>query len=119
MYFFEFLDDILTILPENRDIYESKITFQTIKQANPTTIIKVWYKYIYEPYKHIISEGDIRYFIEKNYQQDVSSLKNSQKIMNVIDTLRNPIASMNDTNKDCCMQYIQRLSKLSEIYNSF
>jgi hypothetical protein len=114
--FFEFIDDILTILPENRDIYESKLTFQTIKQANPTTIIKLWFTHIYKPYQQMIDNGDLAYFIYKNYQEDVSSLKHSDKVIKIIETLRNPISNMSNTNKDICMVYIRNLSKLSEIY---
>ena len=35
-HFFEFIDDIIRILPENVDIKSSRILFELTKKANPT-----------------------------------------------------------------------------------
>ena len=48
-HLFEFLDDIIRIFPDNLDIQTAKTSFQAIKQANPTIIIKTWYQHIYMP----------------------------------------------------------------------
>jgi hypothetical protein len=115
-HFFEFIDDIIGIFPENKDIRESKVTFETFKRANPTAIIKVWYQYIFLPYSTIIETGDVAFFIEKDYKDDLSILKNAKDILKVIDKIRNPIKEMDETNKAHCMKYIQNLSKLSKFY---
>jgi hypothetical protein len=41
---FDFLDDIISIMPDNHELVKSKVYFTTLKQANPTLIIKIWYK---------------------------------------------------------------------------
>lgn len=118
-HFFEFINDIIDIFPENNEIREAKVTFETFKRANPTSIIKVWFQYVYTPYATVIDAGDISFFMEKDYSEDLSMLSNSKDIMKVIDKIRNPIKNMSDVNKEHCQKYIQNLSKLSSVYNRF
>ena len=117
-HFFEFLDDILAIFPENVDIQVSKTSFETIKRANPTAILKAWFTYVYYPYKLAIDEGNIQFFFDKNYEEDLSILSNAKDIMSVINTLRGPIKMMSLTSQANTMKYIQNLSKLSQLYSS-
>jgi hypothetical protein len=116
-HLFEFLDDVIRIFPDNLDIQTAKTSFQTIKRANPTAIVKVWYNFIYAPYRDIIDSGNITFFFEKDYSQDLAVLQNSGEIMKIVDTLRGPVSNMNETEKDFTMKYLQNLSKLSMLYN--
>ena len=115
-HFFDFLDDIITIFPENKDIVIAKTSFDTIKRANPSAILKAWFTYVYSPYKDVIDNGNITFFFEKDYGGDLANLSNSNDIMKMIDKIREPIRSMSDLNKEHSMKYIQNLSKLSMIY---
>ena len=117
-HFFEFLEDILRIFPENTDIIGAKKSFEMIKRANPTSIIKVWYSHIYTPYSNVIDSGNISFFFDKDYQSDLSNLSNASSIMKVIDSIRDPIRAMSDTNKEHSAKYIKNLSKLSAIYSN-
>lgn len=116
--FFNFLDDISDIYPENPEITIARTSFETFKKFNPTIIIKVWYTYVYLPYIDVINTGNITFFFEKNYQDDLKYLANSKDIINVIDKIREPIRTMDDTNQQHSMKYIQNLSKLAASYNS-
>lgn len=115
-HFFDFLDDIIGIFPENTDIATAKKSFETIKRANPTAILKVWSQYVYSPYKAVIDAGNIEFFFEKDYGSDLNLLANSGEIMKIIDVIREPVRSMSETNKAHSMKYIQNLSKLSMLY---
>ena len=115
--FFAFLDDIIRIFPDNIDIATARKSFEAIKRANPTIIIKVWKSNVYSTYKASIDNGDIEFFINKDYAADLNSVANSQEVMSVIDTLRAPIREMDSVNKSHTMKYIQVLSKLSELYS--
>ena len=115
--FFALLDDILRIFPDNVDIAAGRKSFETIKRANPTIITKVWLTHVYTPYRQSINDGDIEYFINKDYGSDLNSVSNVQDVMKVIDTIREPIRSMDDVNKGHTIKYIQVLSKLSELYS--
>jgi hypothetical protein len=116
-HFFDFLDDIITIVPNNVDLPTSRDSFMTIKRANPTSIIKAWYLHIYTPYKNVINKGDITFFFDKDYYEDISHLSNVDNIMKIIDTLRTPIRDMGETNKEHSMKYIQNLTELSRVYS--
>jgi len=116
-HFFDFIDDIIRIFPENTELPKSKISFSTIKQANPTAMVKAWHKFIYLKYNDIIQQGDVSFFYEKDYSSDIGHLKNADKIMHTIDSLREPIKNMSDTNKAHAMKYIQNLTKLCIMYS--
>jgi hypothetical protein len=115
-HFFDFLDDVIDIVIGNEDLPASRDSFMNIKRANPTAIIKVWYSHIYAPYKDVIISGDINFFFDKDYYEDLGHLANSDNIMKIIDTLRNPIRDMGDVNKAHSMKYIQNLTELARAY---
>ena len=75
-HFFDFLEDIIRVFPDNQDIALAKTSFETIKKANPTIILKAWKTYVYTPYKEVIDNGDITFFLEKDYSNDLSILAN-------------------------------------------
>jgi hypothetical protein len=117
-HFVDFIDDIIKVIPENSDILAAKSFFEITKKANPTLIIKIWFSLIYSPYTTIIDSGDLEFFINKNYAEDLSTMQNSKEILKAIDSLRDPIRNMTETNKTHCLKYIQNLCKLSAVYNS-
>ena len=117
--FFDFLTDIITIFPNNVEIINAKKSFETIKRLNPTSIIKVWFSHVFIPYKDVITNGDLSFFLDKDYKQDLSNLSNSNDILKIIDTLRSQLKNMGETNQGHSMKYIQILSRLSEAYNDF
>ena len=118
-HFFDFIDDLISIFPNNNDLSLAKTTFDTIKKANPSAIVKAWLKFVYLPYENVINAGDISFFFDKDYSEDLLNVSNSNKILNIIDTFRTPIKEMGDVNKEHTTKYIQNLSKLSIMYNDF
>jgi len=116
--FFDFLTDIITIVPDNVDLINAKKSFETIKRLNPTAIIKVWFTHIFIPYKEVILSGDASFFLDKDYQKDLSILSNGNDILKIVNTLKNQLKNMGEVNQGHSMKYIQILSKLSEIHNS-
>ena len=116
--FFAFLQDIITIFPENKDIASAKKSFEMIKMANPSLLIKVWLNSIYTPYATEIDQGDIQFFFDKDYSKDLNKVANSGEVLRVIDTLREPVRQMSPTNKEHTAKYLQILSKLSNVYST-
>ena len=115
--FFSFLDDIIKVFPDKDELKIGKKSFETIKRANPTIIIKIWFSHVYSSYRESIDNGDVEYFIEKDYQEDLQSLANNGEVLKIINTLRQPISEMDEVNKQHTVKYLQVLSKLSELYN--
>jgi len=117
-HFMEFVSDIERVFPDDHDIVTSKNAFITIRKINPKLIIRVWSEYVVGKYRSEIESGNIDYFINKDYTQDVMDSPNSKKIIMGIDRLRNPVKEMDEENKNKSMGYIQNLTKLCTIYGN-
>lgn len=115
--FFDFISDLISVLPENPDVFAAQKTFQTIKQANPTAIMKFWFKYVQTPYGDNIERGEVSLFWEKDYSHDVRNLKHPDRVLEVIDTIRAPIKDMGSTNHAHVGSYLQKLCVLTRLYS--
>jgi tRNA A37 threonylcarbamoyladenosine dehydratase len=116
-HFVDFLNDIQSVFPNDSDIQASKTTLLAIKKINPRLIIKIWNEHIVKKYKNQILNGDLSFFIDKDYSDDLNDMDDASNIANKINKLREPIKNMGKENQDKCMKYIQNLTKLSELYN--
>ena len=114
-HFIEFITDVHLVFPEDVDILSAKNALTAIRKANPKMIVKIWNAFIVGKYKSEIKDGNLSFFINKDYSQDVSSAANSDKIMESIDRLRTPIKNMSPENQAKVMKYIQNLTKLAEL----
>ena len=115
-HFFEFIQDIIFIFPENTDLKATKTALEMLKRGNPTCIIKIWNANVYEKYKDVINNGDISFFFDKDYNADVSSMSNSGEIVKAIDKMREPVRNMSEESKSHSLKYMQNLCKLSCMY---
>ena len=112
-HFNEFVNDIQSVFPDDTDILTAKNALLAIRKANPKLIVRIWIKYVYNPYKEQIEAGNITFFLVKDYANDLARNDNSDKIMESIDRLRSPIKNMSAENQAKTMKYIQNLSKLA------
>ena len=114
-HFMEFLNDVQSVFPQDADVLTAKNALTAIRKANPKMIVKIWKAYIADKYRDQIAAGDIAFFLTKDYSGDVASASGSDKIMESIDRLREPIKNMGPDNQSKVMKYIQNLTKLSEL----
>ena len=116
-HFFQFLDDIIGFFPDNIDLITSREHFDTVKSANPTLLLKIWHKYIYTPYNDKIDAGDLNFFFEKDYANDLKNMQNNEKIIKVINSsLRDPLRLMDNTNMEKCKQHFQLVTRICARY---
>lgn len=115
-HFDEFVNDIVTIFPDNMDIRSAKSSIQLLRKANPKMLIGIWNSYISSKYSQQIDAGDISFFIDNDYTDDVSGMESSTQIMEAVDKLRQPIRDMGDDNREKTMKYIQNLKKICDLY---
>mgnify|MGYP001230486585 FL=1 len=108
----EFLDDVISILPDNLDIKTAKSFVEGLKKVNPKKIIISWYSYITVPYKSIIEAGDYDFFEKKNYDNEVYS-----EYIKAVDNIKKSVKLLDKENKKKAMKYVQNLTKLSLLYN--
>ena len=97
-HFSEFVNDIQSVFPDDADILTAKNALIAIRKANPKLLVKIWVKYVSLPYKEQIESGNIDFFINKDYSNDLVKSDNADKIMESIDRLRNPVKEMTPDN---------------------
>jgi hypothetical protein len=114
-HFMDFVSDIQSVFPNDVDILTAKNSLLAIRKANPKMIVKIWNSCIVSKYKNEIEAGNISFFINKDYSEDVSEAQNSDKIMEIIDKFREPIRQMSAENQSKTMKYIQNLTKLAAL----
>jgi hypothetical protein len=115
--FYDFLDDVESVFMNDNGIKRAKNALVLIKKVNPALIIKLWYKYIVVNYESEIDSNNIKFFIEKDYKNDLRYLNSSDDIMKHIDSLREPVRNMGENNQQKSFMYIKNLCILSRLYS--
>ena len=114
-HFVDFISDIHNVFPEDADVLSAKNSLLAIRKANPKMIVKIWNAFIVGKYKAQIEAGDLSFFMNKDYSADVVNAENSDKIMEAINRLREPIKQMTPDSQAKTMKYIQNLTKLASM----
>ncbi|BAT21974.1 hypothetical protein [Yellowstone lake mimivirus] len=114
-HFFEFVNAIQEIFPDDHDLLVSKNSLMLVRKANPKMIVKIWNAYVVGKYKSEIEAGNLDFFINKDYSSDFINANNSDKIIESIDRFRQPIKNMSEQNKLKSIKYIQNLTKLAAL----
>jgi len=115
-HFIEFLDDISRVFPDDPDVATTKTALLAIRKANPRLIIQSWKEYVVAPYRKKIDEGDMSFFIEKDFTNDLRDVDGNSSILDKIETLRDEVRSMAKEDQVKAMKYVQNLTKLSDMY---
>ena len=109
----EFVEDVIRIFPENLDIKTGKTFIEGVKRVNPKKIITYWRDNILKVYETEIIQGDITFFVNKDYRNDIGTEVQSLK---VLEDIRNLVRGTTKENKEKAMKYIQNLTKLCKLY---
>ena len=117
-HFIEFINDVVRVFPDDVDLLTVYNSFLLIRKTNPRLIIQVFHEYVYQKYYSQIEVGNLLFFIEKDYRVDLTNNEHSNKIIDSINRLREPIRRMNDKDKQNTIKYLQNLCKLSGSYMS-
>jgi len=112
--FTDFVEDVHGVFPDNADIDSAKTALFLIKKTNPRILMNAWVTCIVEPYADKIDNGDIGFFLEKDYTQDLEYMGNA--VMQKVDALRGPVREMGADNQAKSMKYIQNLTKLAKLH---
>jgi hypothetical protein len=109
----EFVEDVIRIFPTNLDIKTGKTFIEGIKRVNPKKIITYWRDNILMLYEKEILDGDISFFINKDYKNDIGA---EVQTLKVLEDIRKLVKNTTKDNKDKAMKYIQNLTKLCKLY---
>ncbi len=117
-HFMEFVDDVQSVFPNNDDIATVKTSLVSFRKTNPRLILLAFKEHVIGKYRNEIEKGDINFFIDKDYQQDVNGIGSAKMILEKIDCLRQPIRDMEQVDQSKVIKYMQNLMKLSDMYVS-
>ena len=112
-HFDEFIEDVQSIFPEDDEVKTMKDLLFLFKKTNPKLVLEYWNMYISIPYQEPIENGDISFFINKDYSADVTM---TDSISSFIERLRGYVKNMTEENQKKSMKYIQNLCNLTKIY---
>ena len=94
----ELLESLIEIIPENKELKTALASLVTIRKANPKLIIMSWKHYVLDKYEENIMSGNVEYFLEKDYSDDVKDTDDASNIL------------------DKTVRYLQNLTKLCKVY---
>ena len=115
-HFMELVNDICNVFPTDVDVVSAKNSFIAIKKMNPKLLVKSWDMFVVSKYQKEIENGDLSYFLNKDYGEDLAANPNSKQIIEAINRLRTPIRNMDQENQLKILKYLQNLSKLTLLY---
>jgi hypothetical protein len=116
-HFVEFLDDIQRVFPNDTDIATVRNSLLAMRKANPKLIISSFKECVAGLYHDEIERGDLEFFINKDYGDDLGNGGTSNAVLDKIDVLREPVRQMNKNDQNKAIKYIQNLTKLCDLYN--
>jgi len=114
----EFINEVINLMPEDLDLKTAKTFIEGLKKVNPRLVITTWNSWVVAEYRREIEAGDFTFFENKDYSRDMVGSKQEQKILQVIERIRDDVRDMGDNNKMKSLKYMQNLTKLSDIYFS-
>lgn len=122
--FNQFLEEIVTLFPNDKELVSCKIYFEGLRKINPRVIITYWKYLVADKYDDNVESENIDFFINKNYNEDIETLAKTRNwegdysyINNKIEAIRDQLVKLSDNNKKITMKYIINLTRLSKLYN--
>jgi len=111
----EFMDDILTIFPNNLDLKTGKTFIVGLTKVSKKKLVAIWKSSVVDIYENEIMNGDKEYFINKDYKEDLGE-GGTDKMMSVIEDVRKLMRKTSEENKNKAMKYLQNLTKICKLY---
>ena len=117
-HFKEFMNDIQLVFPRDPKIRTTKFFFSSLIAVNPKSVIVGWKECVNDVYEEEILQGDVDFFLNKDYAKDLAGAKEETNILQSIELFRHKIKNMGNENKNKSMKYMQNLTKLCKLYYS-
>jgi hypothetical protein len=114
--FAECLEDMSGLYPDDTKMKTYKRYVESVKKMNPSLLIKVWKRHVTDKYEVQIEAGNLDYFLNKDYKEDLMNVEKSQTAEEIIDDIRTRMKEMTEENRSRSVKYIQNLTALSKHY---
>lgn len=117
-HFEEFLNDVIRVFPDDIDIATAANALGKLRKANPRLIILTFKEHVITQYGDEINAGNLNFFLNKDYSNDVEGTSQASAILDKIDKIKEPIRNMDPTEQAKVLQYMQNLCKICNMYNN-
>lgn len=108
----EFVDLLIKFFPNNADILASQTAINALKRGNPKILLSIWTEYVFAKYALQISEGNLDFFLNKDYRDELTEVKDVELILDAIDRLRPSLRELSGQNLKDVITYLQNLNTI-------
>tara|TARA_A100001011_G_C14114281_1_gene758406 strand:- start:28 stop:417 length:390 start_codon:yes stop_codon:yes gene_type:complete len=112
----ELVEALIEIMPEDVELKTAQVSISTLRKMNPRLIIPIWKMYVLDNYENEIQAGNIKFFLDKDYTEDVKNEGNAKEILDKIQIIKKSINELSEKNTEKTILYIQNLTKLCKVY---
>ena len=105
----EFVDEMILLLPEERQFRLYKTALDVVRSATPRFTLKFFNENVIVPYGDKILEKDESFFLEKVLTTELSA---SHEDLSIIPKLRAYWADFSEENKNAVWAYLQLLHRI-------
>lgn len=117
-HFEELLNDVVRVFPDDMEIATAAKALGKLRKANPRLIILTFKEHVRIPYGSQIAEGNLDFFLEKDYAQDLEGSSQASVILSKIDKIKEPIRNMEPEEKAKVLGYMKNLCQICDLYNN-
>lgn len=89
---------------------------QIVRETNPKMFIRTWYECIGSKYHAQVMKSDISFFLNKNYEEDVSTSNESKKLLDYINKFKESYETLDEIVKSTFLYFIITLTDKSFVY---
>lgn len=111
-----FMIHIENYFKDDLDIKTAINSINAVKKLNPKLLIRVWKYNVINPYRKELLEGNLNYFINKDYSNDLG-FNNNEDILKKIDEIRNKLHKLDESNKKITLNYLLNFIKICDLIN--
>lgn len=110
----DFLEDVLTVLPNNKNIKLALESVRVLGKTKPKYIIENW-KYYYNIHKQDIKQKGILFYTEYDPETDIKN-ESYMFMKDIISNVKESFIELSENDKDKTYRYIVNLNKMVELY---
>lgn len=116
-HFCECVNDVHRVFPNDNTIGIMSKSLNMLLMVTKTQVIQVFKNNVLENYSKQIKEGDLSFFINKNYNDDLNNNGyNTDIITKHIDYIKDLVKQMTNEEQKSIIKYFQNLMTLCNLY---
>jgi len=117
-HFLEFVDDVYRIFPNDSTISMMSKSLSVIMMVSKKQVIQVFKTSVVDCYLKEIESGDLSFFIDKNYKDDLNGKTSSSPdyFLEKIEYIKGLVKDMNIEEQQNVIKYFQNLTILCNMY---